>query len=1147
MSLRNLNYIYFDTIDIFGNKILSTYSLEQTPLTFIPDLTTSVVLSATSASNTFIIDTNYYSRVKAMWDYGDGSVSYGLTGNHYWRWPGSYKVKLIVFDEYGNSYENSYYSTINVLDFISPTLTAETNYNFNKNTVAGRLTDRIGLKMIDSWQNFQNLSATGYTINLYASGSNSYYYSIKNYLKDKYAHLKRFYKFSEKKVINGVLQDVINDKINLKLNKIHAKIVGNTIKQCSDTDANSFLVGASGITDIYFTDDSTKNRLSNSDPIFVFANIDASNFHDYYTFYYSNLSSNTTIPYLNYEPLILPNIKSRFNPASRLSITTNGLDGEGPTWLSTFNINENNFLGCKIPFVVKLKDSENYSTKNYGYLSCNNNLPYSSINNLKIHLINKDTNTIVQSVSFGDGNLFNEVLESGGFYKGYLVPLSTCENVQLTAGILLNDIPNFQQDTPYTYIFHPYFEYAIQMFDKQEFSACRGIIEKEEINQYNFIFTEGTRALFCASQVVSSNNYENDFSVWLSDPDNEIIRKYDNKGNIIFDVNLRLAGHSNGIFTSMLDSELSSSSPSWQALDHNNNLFVTLFDSGSVIKINGNTGLIDKVIYPNIFYTNYLTTSADYYTHYGFAGEKMVLPSCVDIDKEGNAYVVYCHPLSNFVVKYNNNGELIKYISFLPTDFNLDTTGAVSPERIIIDRNNIIWVTVNNNNYFSTDINDENNFVVKLDTNLNMLDIFTGFGMIGDVCIDGSQNLWVSNGQNAITKIEYNESSYNPISQDINFSSKYDIFKTYIQDIEGIAINSKNELLILHNTSQIIYYIDLNNFPEFYTKELLSPSNNFYEYSLDKFYDARYQATGDWTGANWINKFYYKNTTNFKFITGSSNIFNVFPTSGYQILYRKNENFDANKFYKELALQDSLQDKTNLFDNFIGQIAGKNTTLPNEGIYKHFYERVANFKDNIANVDKCTIDSLVNKCTMYNVPYDNYLYTYPPSLKRLIDVFSMDTNHIHGTEDISDREFKNYKNIGNEINLDTGTFQGNEYIVAWDKISNKYKIANFSIIDGFSANSTINLSDYSPKWGWSLNVSNTISGSKIGEFYKFYRYIKNDNEFIDSVIDWNDNFNTISKNLSTDNEYFKDGGVADKNFTYIVSKGLNLFDTSKLS
>ena len=81
-------YININVKNFTGLESLSTYTLDITPLTF----------SATLSSDNLLI-----SDKKALWNFGDGTVSTELSGTHYYPWPGIYDVTFYAYNSAGNS------------------------------------------------------------------------------------------------------------------------------------------------------------------------------------------------------------------------------------------------------------------------------------------------------------------------------------------------------------------------------------------------------------------------------------------------------------------------------------------------------------------------------------------------------------------------------------------------------------------------------------------------------------------------------------------------------------------------------------------------------------------------------------------------------------------------------------------------------------------------------------------------------------------------------------------------------------------------------------------------------------------------------------------------------------------------------------
>jgi len=584
-----------------------------------------------------------------------------------------------LLNQDGQSYLNSFKVNVQIVNFVNDTWYFAKEPHFIIDIPAGRLSDKLTINRTNSWQSYNQLSATGYTFNLYASGSGTYYYSVDNYYKDKWGHLKKFFKFVEKKDINGVVQDVIVDKVTTTSDKLYAKINNNRVVYCNEDEEGAFFVGTSGKSDFYYTDDSNKNNVSDNDPIFIFASLDTSKFYDFMSLHQDSYSFITPleISYLNTKPICLPIIKTRYNPAASLTITSNGLDGEGEEIINAFDMYKTSFAATKIPFVVKLKDQYNYTTKSYPYLSSTNTFPNTSYY-LKIVLLDNNNNEITDT-EFYKTNFEEIIFDSGGFYRGYFLTNTSVMSAKLSAIVYIDDVPNFEQDTAFILYSQPYSNNIARYFSTSFFATAPNFAPKNTIINYDFINTIDNRSLITITQIPSSNTTLDDYCFWAGDSDSDRILKYNYKGELLYTINLSCATLTNGATAKLLNS-YDSAAPSSIALDSNNNAYVTLFDSGSVIKINGITNEITKV---KSLGTNTYISSSDYLNYNGFAGENLILPSCVDVDKNNNVLVVLSHPLCSKIIKYDNDLNLLSSTKINNYYF----------EKIIVDRNNNICAT----------------------------------------------------------------------------------------------------------------------------------------------------------------------------------------------------------------------------------------------------------------------------------------------------------------------------------------------------------------------------------------------------------------------------------------------------------------------
>ena len=99
------------------------------------------------------------------------------------------------------------------------------------------------------------------------------------------------------------------------------------------------------------------------------------------------------------------------NEADKLTFSSNGIDGLGDD-IKSFNINNINYVGQKIYFVVKYKSSDNFDVKSIPLLSLNSSSQYG------VSLSCFQGSTPVDVEFFSNNDVSNS---GGGFLKGYMV------------------------------------------------------------------------------------------------------------------------------------------------------------------------------------------------------------------------------------------------------------------------------------------------------------------------------------------------------------------------------------------------------------------------------------------------------------------------------------------------------------------------------------------------------------------------------------------------------------------------------------------------------------------------------------------------------------------------------------------------------
>jgi hypothetical protein len=216
-------------------------------------------------------------------------------------------------------------------------------------------------------------------------------------------------------------------------------------------------------------------------------------------------------------------------------------------------------------------------------------------------------------------------------------------------------------------------------------------------------------------------------------------------------------------------------SPSWCSTDKKGNAYVSLTDNISAIKINYDTDIVSQIYVPpfqnmelfdpdfypkkgkNIVTINgkkilktiknsnkNIITIKQYDQYFGFVGENTILPSCIDTDELDNVYVAYTHPLSNFICKYKNNGEVSNIIYF--NTFEV-------PQDMRITSNNDIWVGIENINDKGRNNKERNDMVYFIDGETYEKTIIRDIAGLSMMTIDASQNLYVLNDSNVCKSV----------------------------------------------------------------------------------------------------------------------------------------------------------------------------------------------------------------------------------------------------------------------------------------------------------------------------------------------------------------------------------------------------------
>lgn len=362
-------YAYFSAIDFKGENVLSSFALPATPLRFVTD---------------FASDT----RTKILWNFGDGTTADTLTALKYYDFPGKYNVNLVVYDCYDNAQISTFTKKVEIHDYFPFTfkLSPDTDITSSNGVI-------IGPWIVTSfYPPYQPVSSIFYTI----SGSSSKnYWSVYN---EKFDHLEPFHTLYQQ-VYNYKLSSFQYEEIN-RIDftgvPVYGVIENGNIVPCLSSIQGSFFIGTSAQKEIFFRDDEVSSLVS------IKFQFDKNN-----NYLKSEYKSNPQ-DYINNLGITLSAKVEENTNIDRLSITSNGIDGEGFP-ITSFDICPLKYYNTDIPFVVKIKDGGNFSIKNFD----------------KLALSSLNVTVSGSSLSAWSYDVFslNETLSaqgSGGAFRGYL-------------------------------------------------------------------------------------------------------------------------------------------------------------------------------------------------------------------------------------------------------------------------------------------------------------------------------------------------------------------------------------------------------------------------------------------------------------------------------------------------------------------------------------------------------------------------------------------------------------------------------------------------------------------------------------------------------------------------------------------------------
>ena len=1040
-----------------------------------------------------------------IWNFGDNStLKYTDQTNHVYNYPGSYNITLSSIDVNGNLETTSQSITVDYLvrDYISFTDIPEYYANPGKPTPSTFKFNVISSQIVPTLK-----------VNLFAANSKSIpYEQVKDY---KWNFLIPTWSFLDK------------DK----------NFVTSIIVNTTPIVYNNKTVGVSGSGEFYYVDSTSTGDPTKNCPVLITTTLETSGFiyknesaiNDYPS-YANNKSATTGIVWFVND--LTPDL---------LKITGNYID----------EIHPQKWVGVKIPTMItchsKLANKipggdETISEILFTYPQTN-----SLGNNQPLNLtLNDLTNTPF--------NISDQIIENTPLYFQQTDTQNNQTGGYIFTTITSNITGNNTTITGTTTAFTDYSDYTSEIFPYPGAlapqpniwvsnptqntlnkitllpypSACQSISYYQNnkllvdgfIKQINVPFIK-ENSMFNYSMSGYSGIYgmavdPRNYDLIATDSEYDRIYKFNTTGTLISTLSL----------TSVIPYNFNEErlTPASISLDQDYSIWVSLFNSVSVLKFDKNFNFLFSVVPKNSF-----GISDDY--EYIFDGDFVNKPPIVQTDKNSNCWTAYSHPLCSFLVQYEKEGSIITNIQLPENSVPVD---------LAIDVNNNLWVA---NSYNTTPI--YGSIELYNTTTRDMLQAYQGFSRPSYIALDRYNNLWFTHGIQNIGVIvsstgelklwQVNNNTPNVTFTNLNVPSFLEPEDEQIDEtVGGFAIDVYNRVWFINSYNNYAWTVPADtNLTSLTGRSFkIRPDSviGYYTDSIDYTtivdYNSGYksaQAFCDWTGNQWYQK--YTNILNLSAfpISGVSVNFNISNFRNDNEMRKINDSFNTADYFYSLALPEILKNNKNLFQQLLPAIVGDAEENFYQDMGREVYEKIANFNLNHSDVDTCNINQLLSLAEQTKTSYNDYSLDLPADIKKILDLTSIPHTKLWGIK--NEAPILN-ASLGDSLNTFTDYITANTYII----LRNRY-------------DTSLHLVKVPPLSNTLIYPLSVFEGdgfiSPVLTNYLFYSFKPEySGEYIENIINWDSEFTTLTPQQSTYEKWFGDNGIIEKNFNYYLTKNL---------
>jgi len=316
------------------------------------------------------------------------------------------------------------------------------------------------------------------------------------------------------------------------------------------------------------------------------------------------------------------------------------------------------------------------------------------------------------------------------------------------------------------------------------------------------------------------------------------------------------------------------------------------------------------------------------------------------------------------------------------------------------------------------------------------------------------------------------------------------------------------------------------------------------------------------TGYNPLNVSVAPITYSLTTLSGASVPFGVFDFDNTYFARKNNGAFDYGAALKGYALQETINQNEVLFNIFLASVAGVSAT--NEDTFGgEVYEKIANYVSNISDPYIGNLNQFYSLTNLLGLEIDNYNYESPPSLRKIVDLYTVQQSRVWGADSLFNRNFSlsaGHTNLGpfmTQYVIATTMVSAGQQIVLNDMFNTtKYELLEVPKINSYASVTARNLQSRLPTsayplsayplttyplsafFGWGISLP-------IEDFYYVYVYTPGvDGSQKEGLINWNDPYTTLNETASGHNDWVKDEGTLETIYNYYIHKGLNLINTT---